>query len=110
MAEKEARLIDANALSYKMAMGSLGEQLIYVSADDIRNAPTIDPESLRPHAKWRLNNDGSGTCGNCHRTTVACWDYDNYLPYCPHCGAKIDTVSSGSSREWMQNWHETEED
>lgn len=48
MSEKEVRLIDANALPYKMAMGALGEQLIYVNADDIRNAPTITVEDLRP--------------------------------------------------------------
>jgi len=42
------------------------------------------------HAKWQLNNDGSGTCGNCHRTTVAAWDMDSALNYCPHCGAKMD--------------------
>ena len=48
MADKEVRLVDANALPYKMAMGALGEQLIYVNADDIRNAPTITVEDLRP--------------------------------------------------------------
>lgn len=91
MAEKEIRLIDANALEK-----ALEETKINIAVDKLKmfalieNAPTISPESLRPHGKWRLNDDGSGTCLNCCRTAAACWDYDNALSYCPHCGAKMD--------------------
>ena len=89
MAEKEVRLIDANALKEQaFADTETGEGIVYV--EDIDEAPTIDPESLRPKGKWRLNDDGSGTCLRCCRITAACWDYDNALPYCPNCGAKME--------------------
>lgn len=57
-----------------------------------RTIKEAKPEDAVPvvHAKWRLNNDGSGTCGNCHRTTVAAWDMDSALNYCPHCGSRMD--------------------
>ena len=48
-----------------------------------------DVEKIR-HAKWRLNNDGSGTCGNCGFTQVSVWDMDNSQHYCGVCGAKMD--------------------
>ena len=45
---------------------------------------------IQKHSSWTLNKDGSGTCNNCRRTTVSAWDFDNYLNYCPHCGACMD--------------------
>lgn len=42
------------------------------------------------HSSWVLNDDGSGTCKHCHRITKDCWDYDNQMHYCPHCGALMD--------------------
>ena len=42
------------------------------------------------HSGWRLNKDGSGTCLNCNRTATAALDYDSYMRYCPHCGAKME--------------------
>lgn len=51
-----------------------------------------DPVDVREvvHSSWILNDDGSGTCKNCHRTTKNCWDYDSWMNYCPKCGAKMD--------------------
>ena len=42
------------------------------------------------HAKWKLNNDGSGTCSNCHFTQPTVWDMDNWQSYCGVCGARMD--------------------
>jgi hypothetical protein len=42
------------------------------------------------HSGWKLNKDGSGTCLNCNRTTIAAWDYDSCMRYCPSCGAKME--------------------
>lgn len=44
------------------------------------------------HSSWILNDDGSGTCRNCHRTTLYVWDMDNWLNYCPNCGADMRGV------------------
>ena len=40
--------------------------------------------------KWKLNEDGSGTCFRCNTTQKNVWDLDNYQNYCGHCGAKMD--------------------
>jgi PHP family Zn ribbon phosphoesterase len=84
----EARLIDANAVDYENIMCSQS-QLHWLNAI-IEQQPTIDPESLRPKGKWRLNKDGSGTCSECHRTRNDVWDMDNWNNFCSHCGAKME--------------------
>lgn len=44
---------------------------------------------VREKSEWILNHDGSGTCKKCRRTTIAVWDFDNWLNFCPHCGADM---------------------
>lgn len=51
-------------------------------------APTIDPESLRPTAKWSLGRIEDHIvmnfiCGNCGKRSEL-----NYK-YCPKCGARM---------------------
>lgn len=55
----------------------------------IDNIPKVDAVEV-VHSKWTLNDDGSGTCKHCHRTTKDCWDWENWLNYCPNCGAQMD--------------------
>lgn len=91
----EVRLIDANALvskRFRMHSEFLGTVLV-VKAESIENAPTIDPESLRPKAKWlrytkKIN--GQDVCFvRCNRCrTERAFDYG--LVYCNHCGAKME--------------------
>lgn len=57
--------------------------------------PTVDAVEV-VHSSWILNNDGSGTCKNCHRTTKDCWDYNRWMNYCPNCGAKMDLEESNN--------------
>ena len=57
--------------------------------DKTAAAPTIDPEDLRPKAKWKLHKNGDGTCSRCHFTQTCVWDYDNWQKYCGHCGAHM---------------------
>lgn len=52
MAEKEVRLIDANAL---LGKAWDDHETCVVDVCDIEDAPTIDPESLRPQAEWGLS-------------------------------------------------------
>lgn len=59
------------------------------TVDDLRCAPIVDAIPV-VHSMWVFNKDGSGTCQNCHRTTKNVWDYDNWMRYCPDCGAKMD--------------------
>lgn len=94
------RLIDANALHYRMGVNQDDKQIFYVTGKDIDAAPTIDPESLRPRGHWEKETvDGpdvvkyasllSVFCSRCERRA---WTKSNY---CPHCGAKMEEALNG---------------
>lgn len=88
----EKRLIYANALKANfVVLGEFAKDLWHTSTIRmaIDNAPTVDAVEV-VHSEWILNDDGSGTCKHCHRTTKAVWDFDNAMNYCPNCGAKMD--------------------
>jgi hypothetical protein len=97
------RLIDADALvekSFCTAPATMdnpygGDSVVLV--EDIENAPTIDPESLRPQGEWvKSEDDYCGLniikCSLCREEW--CFEVDddvetlNYQ-YCPNCGAKM---------------------
>ena len=89
-----ARLIDADALHWRMGVNQDDEQLFYVTGEDIDAAPTIDPESLRPTAHWECLGEAEALqlgskyaasyCSRC-KGRVRCRSN-----YCPHCGAKME--------------------
>ena len=62
----------------------------------IDDAPTIDPESLRPNGRWVYNDEyvlwlERYVCSVCNRNALSDGDYRHELSdYCPHCGAKMD--------------------
>lgn len=89
-----ARLIDADALHWRMGVNQDDEQIFYVTGEDIDAAPTIDPESLRPTAHWECLGEAEAPqlgskyaasyCSRC-KGRVRCRSN-----YCPHCGAKME--------------------
>lgn len=92
------RLIDADALHHELTVEmvkcartsttnkmTMAERVL----DKLDEAPTIEAEPVR-HGRWKLLNDGNGICSECKCRTVAVWDFDNSLRYCPHCGATMD--------------------
>lgn len=89
-----ARLIDADALHWRMGVNQDDEQIFYVTGEDIDAAPTIDPESLRPTAHWECLGEAEALqlgskyaasyCSRC-KGRVRCRSN-----YCPHCGAKME--------------------
>lgn len=91
----DVRLIDANALYEDVSrMGltngsALGRHsgMADAIAQMIQDAPTIDPESLRPVSEWELNPDKWTCewfrCKKCHHTSC-CTD-----AFCGGCGAKM---------------------
>lgn len=99
------RLIDADALNTEFLKYSYvlsrNNGFFAINLDavllEIRRAPTIDPENLRPHGRWEKSEDGY--CGlallECSLCRGECFDIDediellNYR-YCPNCGAKMD--------------------
>lgn len=99
MAEK--RLIDANELEEKAIYitGPKGSACHAVPLGLIRAAPTIDPETLRPTAKWivvRLMADGAECkCGNCGRhETFTSFDRHTDHVYCCRCGYKMEGLTN----------------
>lgn len=91
------RLIDANELLKYLNTNDCaydgGEFQAYESCmmyvrDLVNAAPTIDPESLRPTAKWSIGRIEDHIvmnfiCGNCGKRSEL-----NYK-YCPKCGARM---------------------
>jgi hypothetical protein len=103
---EEVRLIDANALHERIAMNLRAsnpftiEECCYKDAlNSVDGAPTIDPESLRPTAKWiavRLMADGAECkCGNCGRhETFTSFDRHTDHVYCCRCGYKMEGLTN----------------
>lgn len=59
--------------------------------DMIHDAPTINPDDLRPQGRWELKHIGVGhywECSVCH--TNPCIYVTENTKFCPNCGAKID--------------------
>lgn len=54
--------------------------------DEVKKAPTIDPESMRPTAHWKRIQDVAYMCTYCK----SCFAFIPYnYQYCPECGAKM---------------------
>ena len=114
--ENEVRLIDAIALHKILEEAQDGTRRIYSSLVDYRDkevckgelgtyarvkrvveeAPTIDPESLRPKGRWAaINADCRGyanafECSNCETIShTHTYMKECEFEYCPVCGAKM---------------------
>lgn len=98
---EEKRLIDANELEEKAIYitGPKGSACHAVPLGLIQAAPTIDPGTLRPTAKWivvRLMADGAECkCGNCGRhETFTSFDRHTDHVYCCRCGYKMEGLTN----------------
>ena len=111
-----ARLIDADKIENRFVswLGEISKDItndtyqgsesdgIAVCLEEIRGAPTIDPESLRPRAHWEKETvDGPDVVKYtsllsvfCSRCGLRAWTKSNY---CPHCGAKIEDERNGKT-------------
>ena len=89
------RLIDANALHYRMGVNQNDEQIFYVTGEDIDAAPTIDPESLWPKGHWERPSKllNIVNCTACKTTFPG--DFDEFR-YCPCCGCFMENKNGGS--------------
>lgn len=88
MAEKEARLIDANALAKIYMLKGKDKLRLPTVINELEMMPTIDPESLRAHGKWVHIGEGSSVirCPFCSFVELTYRTYN----YCPKCGAKME--------------------
>jgi hypothetical protein len=96
------RLIDADELlvAFGNALNNANLKIGYGFMEWVVNEqPTIDPESLRPTAKWivvRLMADGAECkCGNCGRhETFTSFDRHTDHVYCCRCGYKMEGLTN----------------
>lgn len=108
---EEVRLIDANALHKRIEMNLLAsnpftiEECCYKDAlNSVDEAPAIDPESLRGHAKWvkdkelkfiivddehNSHEEPAICCTHC-KAKISQSDFDSWVwNFCPVCGFKM---------------------
>lgn len=87
------RLIDADRINFYKATVARGmhsfENVEIVEKFQIDRMPTIDPESLRPHGRWKVTHAliENAVCSNCGAHFQG---YYAEYPYCPRCGAKME--------------------
>lgn len=80
------RLIDADELLKESERDK--DFRLVIPECTVKKAPTIDPESLRPHGQWLgkivlVNGIMSQECSHCHRIR-------SIDDFCAACGAKMD--------------------
>lgn len=95
------RLIDANKLEpIQVYRGDVFCRMVFMA--DIDNAPTVDAEPIR-HGHWiqrekcedyESTHDYRYECSNCGYSDIH--DSTIEVPYCWHCGAKMDEVEDGA--------------
>ena len=89
------RLIDANALHWRIGVDQDDKQIFYITGEDIDAAPTIDPESLRPRGHWERPSKVLNivNCTACKTTFPG--DFDEFR-YCPCCGCFMENKNGGN--------------
>ena len=104
MENKEVRLIDANVFIKDLTAMKSAYDAIALDGmvKALKEAPTIDPESLRPHGKWfecdYVEYDGHSECIHYPKAALGCTNCRNVFKkellwkrnYCPNCGAKME--------------------
>ena len=73
-----------------------GQDIANWQAKCINEAPAVDAEPVQ-HGKWQFNpngiyNDNTWVCSVCGEpwTLIDGNTEENFMYYCPHCGAKMD--------------------
>ena len=90
MENREVRLIDANVFIKDLTAMKSAYDAIALDGmvKALKEAPTIDPGDLWPHAKWAKDH----TCTNCGEYALEAPEDHCYYHtiHCPHCGAFMD--------------------
>lgn len=96
--ENDVRLINAKDIVWRLGCNDDGRTFAYVRATDIDALPTIDPESLRPVARWaNVKTMGGADCVQCSGCGYREYDHVKYtrFDYCPGCGARMKGANDG---------------
>lgn len=100
---KNERLIDANAFLKRLSdhqikiagyTEKIEEWLVLEKViSDLKNLPTIDPETLRAVARLEPvdpESDIEFKRSKCEGVISTDWDGSEYFEYCPYCGARVE--------------------
>ena len=95
--KEPVRLIDAsNVMEAVFGAVELYDSEYLAIQHEIEKIPTIDPESLRPTAKWENEDDFYGDsivwyCSACKERFILHdgTPEENNYKYCPSCGARM---------------------
>ena len=100
------RLIDADALTKNEYLidenGTVYGKRVYVTFEEIENAPTIELEQKK--GKWvkceslYFSRFNSSQLYNPYRCTVCLKTNDEKTKYCPNCGAKMEEAENDERR------------
>lgn len=91
-----SRLIDADELlniADETALAWEYRRIVSDIRNIIGNAPTINPEDLRPRGRWEKHRTMHGFvyCSNCKDVYLdEEWLVDGKWGFCPNCGAKME--------------------
>lgn len=88
------RLIDADALIAEYDRVHIGPP--GGARKLMEDAPTIDPEELRPKGRWEMRG-GKLYCTHCGKRAAVARDSEDFwytkgTPACPNCGAKMEVT------------------
>lgn len=66
------------------------EKVCCAIMDGLVKSPDDVVIGARPKGRWKLHDDGSGTCGHCGIRQKNVYDDDNWNHYCSYCGARME--------------------
>ena len=75
------------ALIRKEPFNDCARVVIAECIEEVRHAPTIEPERKKGH--WKLLKDGSAICSVCKFSHECVWDTDKWDNFCRYCGADM---------------------
>ena len=89
------RLIDADALGIGLCNPDVFMDRAYAAGWNgvvrlLQSAPTITPESLVRHGRWRKAYKSGNTVTDGYVSSCCDMWNERKSPYCSHCGAKMD--------------------
>jgi hypothetical protein len=90
--KEPVRLIEAsNVMEAVFGAVELYDSEYFAIQHEIEKLPTIDPESMRPTAKW-IEAPDEGADGSWEACSRCAWESRwaaSKYKYCPHCGARM---------------------
>ena len=78
-------------IAERLSSSDKSKQFGHDAVEILTEIEFMENADVRPvvRSKWKLLPNGNGICQHCYFTALAVWDFDNWLNFCPHCGADM---------------------